>query len=150
MSDKLNTKQKKEWAYTLYTKENMVIQKQLAAKVGVSENTISRWVRDENWEKYRNNMLLTREEQMQNLLQELVELNESIQLKKAGSRYADSKEADVRRKIIKDIKDLETKANLSEIIQVSTRFTKWLSAFNLEKAKEVSDLLNSFIKENMK
>lgn len=150
MSDKLNTKQKKEWAYTLYTKENMVIQKQLAAKVGVSENTISRWVRDENWEKYRNNMLLTREEQMQNLLQELVELNESILLKPSGKRYADSKEADVRRKIIKDIKDLETKANLSEIIQVSTRFTKWLSAFNLEKAKEVSDLLNSFIKENMK
>lgn len=150
MSEKLNTKQKKEWAYTLYTKENMIIQKQLALKVGVSENTISRWVRDENWEKYRNNMLLTREEQMQNLLQELVELNESILRKPSGSRYADSKEADVRRKIIKDIKDLETKANLSEIIQVSTRFTKWLSAFNLDKAKEVSDLLNSFIKENMK
>jgi predicted RNA-binding protein len=150
MADKLNTKQKKEWAYTLYTKENMVIQKQLALKVDVSENTISRWVRDDNWEKYRNNMLLTREEQMQNLLQELVELNESILTKAVGKRYADSKEADVRRKIIKDIKDLETKANLSEIIQVSTRFTKWLSTFNLEKAKEVSDLLNSFIKENMK
>ncbi len=150
MAEKLTTQQKKEWAKTLYTKEGVTIQKQLAEKVGVSENTVSRWVRDEQWEKFRNNMLLTREEQMQNLLQELVELNEFIKDRPKGERFATSKEGDVRRKLIKDIKDLETKASLSETIHTATQFTKWLSALDLKKAKEVGDLFNSFIKEQMK
>lgn len=150
MADKLTTKQKKEWAFTLYTKEGMTNQKQLAEKVGVSENTMSRWVREEMWEKYRNNMLLTREEQMQNLLMELVEINEEIKGYDKGARYASSKLADVRRKLIRDIKDLETKANLSEIIHVGTNFLKFVSALDLQKAKEIGDLFNSFVKQNMK
>lgn len=149
MADKLTTKQKKEWAKTLYTKEGMTIQKHLAEKVGISENTISRWVREENWEKYRNNMLLTREEQMQNLLMELVEINETIKKNPVGKRYADSKLADVRRKLIKDIKELETKASVAEVIHTAQRFVKWVAVFDFETSKQIADLFNSFIKENL-
>lgn len=150
MADKLTTQQKKEWAKTLYTKEGMTVQKQLADKVGVSYNTVNRWVNEENWEKYRNNMLLTREEQMQNLLLELVEINEEIKSYDKGKRYAGSKLADVRRKLIKDIKELETKASIAEMIHTAQRFTKWVAATDIQKAKEIADLLNSFIKENLK
>lgn len=150
MADKLTTKQKKEWAKTLYTKEGITIQKHLAEKVGISENTISRWVREEEWEKWRNNMLLTREEQMQNLLMELVQINESIQKYAPGKRFADSKLADVRRKLIKDIKELETKASVAEMIHTAQAFIKFVSATDFEMAKTVATLFDSFIKSSLK
>ncbi len=150
MAEKLNTDQKKEWAKTLYTKEGITIQKQLADKVGVSENTMSRWVRDGEWEKLKNNMLLTREEQMQSLILELVEINAAIKMRDKGERYADSKLADIRRKLIRDIKDLETKAGVAELINSGQRFIKWVSIFDFEKSKEIAELYNSFIKENLK
>lgn len=134
----------------LYVKENVTVLKELALRVGVTPKTAAAWVNEGMWEKRRQNMLLTREEQMQNLLIELEELNNFIKTKKEGKRYADAKEADIRRKLIKDIKDLETKASISEIIETSKRFIRWLAAIDFEKSKEVANLLNAFIKDNLK
>ena len=150
MATALSNQQKKDWAKTLYLRENMTVQKELAARVGVNPNTIGRWIQDEGWEKLRSNVLMTREEQLQNLLTELEELNNFIKSKKDGLRFADSKEADVRRKLIKDIKDLETKASIAEIIETAKRFIRWVSAFDIDKGKEISGLFDSFIKENLK
>lgn len=144
---KLNSEQKKAWAKTLYTREQITNQKELAETVGVSQQTMSKWVNSENWESYRKNMLLTREEQLMKLLNELEQINNYISNKPEGTRFADNKEADIRRKLIRDIKDLETKASLAEIIETAKRFTRWLSPVNLQKAKEVSALFDDFIKD---
>lgn len=138
---------KKEHAYLLYTRDGITVHKELAERTGASAKSIGKWVKEENWEKYRQNMLLTREEQMQNLLVELAELNEFIKTKKEGKRFADSKEADVRRKLIRDIKDLETKASVSEIIQTAKRFITWIRQVDLDKAKEITNLFDAFIKD---
>lgn len=150
MANKVTNDQKRELAYMLYTKEGVTVIKELAARVGATAKTVSKWCEEGKWERRRQNMLLTREEQMQNLLIELEELNASIKLKAEGRRYADSKEADIRRKLIKDIKELETKASVSEIIETQTRFIKWLHAFNPSKAKEVTALADAFIKDCLK
>lgn len=147
--EKLTNKQKKDWAKTLYLKERLT-QKELAGRVGVSENTISKWVNDEGWEKLRKNMMLTREEQMQLMLNELEALNTFIQKKPAGERFADSKEANIRRNLVKDIKELETKASLAEIIETGKRFIKWLSVADIKKAREIADLFDAFIKDNLR
>ena len=149
MATQLSNQQKKDWAKTLYLKENLT-QNVIAARVGVNPNTITRWKDEEGWDRLRSNMLMTREEQLNNLLMELEELNNFIQSKKDGMRFADSKEADVRRKLIKDIKDLETKASIAEIIETAKRFIRWISAFDLEKGKDISSLFDAFIKENLK
>lgn len=149
-TNKLNNDQKKELAYMLYTKEGVTVHKVLAKRVDATPKTISKWIVEGKWEKRRQNMLLTREEQMQNLLIELEELNAYIKTKPEGKRFADSKEGDIRRKLIKDIKDLETKASVSEIIGTCKRIVQWLAPIDFEKSKQVADIFNSFIKDNLK
>jgi uncharacterized protein YjcR len=85
----MNNQQRKDWAKTLYLKEDVTVQKELAERVGVNPNTVGRWIKDEGWEKLRMNLLMTREEQLQNLYAELKELNEFIKDKKPGKRFAD-------------------------------------------------------------
>lgn len=147
--DKLTNKQKKDWAKSLFVNEKLT-QKELAARVGTSENTISKWVNEGEWEKLRKNIILTREEQMQLMITELEALNEFIQKKPLGERFADSKEANVRRNLVKDIKELETKASIAEIIEAGKRFTKWLSVSDLGKAREFANLFDAFIKDNLR
>lgn len=150
MAKKPSNNPKRDHAFMLYTREGITVHKVLSDRTGASAHSISRWIKDEGWEKYRQNMLLTREEQMQNLLIELANLNESIKLKAEGMRYADSKEADIRRKLIRDIKDLETKASIAEIIGTGKRIIQWLTPIDLEKAKLITETFDSFIKDCLK
>jgi transposase len=146
----LTIRERKEWAKTIYVNEPHITQKALAARVDVSENSIGKWIREGEWDKLRKNLLLTREEQLHKLLNELEELNNYIQTKNEGHRFADAKEADVRRKLIKDIKDLETKASIAETVSVCSRIVEWMSKSDLEKAKELASLFDSFIKHHLK
>ncbi|WP_143960237.1 MerR family transcriptional regulator [Litoribacter populi] len=144
----LTNAQKKDWAKTLITKEKLT-QKEAALKVGVSPQTMNKWYKEEGWEKLQRNFLLTREEQMSLLLEELVEINEFVKTKEAGQRFADSKLGDVRRKLVKDIKELETSAALPEIIHACTQLLEFIRKVDLEKAQELSRYVDAFIKSKL-
>ena len=45
----LSNSQKKEWAQTLYLRENLT-QAEIAERVGVSRVTISNWIKAGKWE----------------------------------------------------------------------------------------------------
>lgn len=139
-----------EYAKLLYVRENISSQTELAQKVGVTVKTIAQWINDGNWERYKRNLVLTRNEQMALLLEELEELNSVIQNKEQGKRYADYKESNIRRNLIKDIKELETKASVSEAINALTGFLNFMRSQNLEKAQEVSHWVDVYIKDKMK
>jgi len=141
---------KKEHAKLLYIKENIDSQKEIADRVGVSEKTISRWIEQEAWRKLKRNIILTREEQMINLMDELAEINESIKNKKEGARFADHKEAQVRRQLVKDIKDLETKAMLPEIINSLTQFLDFVRRQDIDDTKLLAGYVDHFIKEKLR
>lgn len=140
----------KEYAKLLYIKENITSQTELAGRVGVTPKTIAGWIAEGNWERYKRNFLLTRNEQMAILLEELEELNAKIQQKEQGERYADYKESNIRRNLIKDIKELETKASVGEAINALTGFLEFIRSENLEKAQEFSHWIDSYIKDKMK
>lgn len=148
----LSIKERKEWAKSIYLAEPQITQKALAVRVGVSENTIGKWIKESNpnWDSLRINLTLTREEQYQCILLELKQLNQSIADKPEGKKFADAKEADARRKMIKDLKDLETKASISETVSVCSRIVNWLSKTDLETTKQVAEIFDAFIKENMR
>ncbi|MFJ1323633.1 transcriptional regulator [Capnocytophaga canis] len=139
-----------EYAKLLYVRENITSQTELAQKVGVTVKTIAQWINDGNWERYKRNLVLTRNEQMALLLEELEELNSVIQNKEEGKRYADYRESNIRRNLIKDIKELETKASVSEAINALTGFLNFMRSQNLEKAQEVSHWVDVYIKDKMK
>lgn len=84
------------------------------------------------------------------LLEELEELNNVIQNKEEGKRYADYKESNIRRNLIKDIKELETKASISEAINALTGFLDFMRITDLDKSKEISHWVDMFIKHKLK
>lgn len=145
---KLTMQQKKDFAKILITKERLS-QKEAAERVGVSAVTMNKWHQSEGWEKLQRNFLITREEQMANLLNELVAINEHIKTFAEGKQFADSKLGDVRRKLVKDIKELETKAALPEIIHACHGLMEFIRKVDLEKAQEMSKYVDGFIKSKL-
>lgn len=137
-----------DYAKILCVKEK-ITQKEAAQRVGVSTKTLNNWYNDGNWSKLSKNFLLTREERMADLLDELTELQNFIKSKEKGERFANSKEADIRRKLIRDISELETKAALPEIIHASQSLMEFIRKIDLEKAQELANYVDAFIKSKL-
>lgn len=136
---------KKDYAKLLYVRENITNQDVLAEKTGVSKKTLGKWISEGNWKSLKKNLLITRQEQYNNLLEELEHLNDHI--KTLPAKFADSKLGDTRRKLIKDIKDLEVeKIGVSEVISVIVRLLEFSRKDNHENAILVSQVCDKFIK----
>jgi len=147
MANLTNT-QKKEWAKTLYLKENLT-QQEIADRVGVSRVSISNWMRAGKWEEQKVGITLTREEQIANLYRQVAEINKAILEKPEGERFANSTEADILGKLSAAIRKMETDVGIADIISVITQFIEFLRPLDLEKAKEVTRLADAFIKSKL-
>ena len=77
MTKDLSNTQKKEWAKTLYLKENLT-QQEIADRVGVARVTVNRWIADGKWVKQKVGLTHTREEQESNLYRQVAEINSKI------------------------------------------------------------------------
>lgn len=99
-------KQKKEWAKMLYLKEHLT-QAEVAERVGVSKQTLCKWVKTEKWEELKASVSLTREEQLANLYRQVAEINKAIAGREEGERFATSKEADTINKLAAAIEKME-------------------------------------------
>lgn len=145
----LTAKQKKEWAKTLYIKENLT-QAEIAGKVGVSRQTIIRWIKEEKWETLKTNLTLTREEQIGMLYRQVTEINNAIAARSEGERFANSKEADILGKLASAINKMESEVGIKDICEVGTKFIEWLRPVDLDKAKDIAAIYDAFIKDNLR
>ena len=82
----------------LYLKEHLT-QAEVAERVGVSKQTLCKWVKTEKWEELKTSVSLTREEQLANLYRQVAEINKAIAGREEGERFATSKEADTINKL---------------------------------------------------
>ena len=140
MADLTNA-QKKEWAKTLYLKENLT-QQEIADRVGVSRVSVSNWVRAGKWEEQKVGLTLTRQEQVANLYRQVAERPE-------GERFPSSKEADILGKLSAAIRNMEQEVGIADIISVLTGLIDWVRAADLEKAKEITRLADAYIKDKL-
>ena len=147
MADLTNA-QKKEWAKTLYLKENLT-QQEIADRVGVSRVSVSNWVRAGKWEEQKVGLTLTRQEQVANLYRQVAEINKAIQSREEGKRYATPSEADTLGKLAATIKKLESDVGISDIISVGMRFSDWLRPQDPDMTKTFIRLFDQFIKDNL-
>ena len=147
MADLTNA-QKKEWAKTLYMRENLT-QQEIAERVGVSRVTVSNWVRAGKWEEQKAGLTLTRQEQVANLYRQVAEINRAISARAEGERFPNSKEADMLGKLAAAIRNMEQETGIADIISVLTGFIEWLRPFDLEKAKELTRLADAYIKDKL-
>lgn len=132
-------------AKILYAREHLD-GKVVAKKVGVSEKTMSEWVNKFGWRNLRKRLLITKEEQINNLYEQLEELNNKIRSKPEGQRYADTKEADVQIKTTSAIRNLETDLNLADKIEAGMQFIKYAQKVSaLEVTIQITDLWHDFI-----
>ncbi len=147
MADLTNA-QKKEWAKTLYLRENLT-QQEIADRVGCSRVTVSNWVRAGKWEEQKVGITLTRQEQVGNLYRQVAEINRSIADRPEGERFATSKEADILDKLAAAISKMEQEIGIADTISVLTSFIEWLRPLDLEKAKEITRFADAYIKDKL-
>lgn len=144
----INNSQKKQWAQTLYLRENLT-QLEIAERVGVSRVTVSKWVRDGKWEEQKAGLTLTRQEQVTNLYRQVAEINRTIATRPEGERFPNSKEADILGKLSAAIRNMEQETGIADVISVLTSFIEWLRPLDLDKAKELTRLADAFIKDRL-
>lgn len=147
MAKALTNQQKKDWAKLLFMQGELQNQ-QIAEKVGINRATISRWVKEENWEMLRAAVTTTREEQIRNLYMQLAEINKVIAARE--NKYATSVEADIINKISGTIEKMEGDFNIADIISVSKQMLVWLRKRDPEKAIELSFYFDEFVKERLR
>lgn len=147
MADLTNA-QKKEWAKTLYLRENLT-QQEIADRVGCSRVTVSNWVRAGKWEEQKVGITLTRQEQVANLYRQVAEINRSIAERPEGERFATSKEADILGKLAAAISKMEQEIGIADTISVLTGLIEWLRPHDIEKAKEITRIADAYIKDKL-
>lgn len=147
MADLTNA-QKKEWAKTLYLRENLT-QQEIADRVGCSRVTVSNWVRSGKWEEQKAGITLTRQEQVANLYRQVAEINLAIAGRPEGERYATSKEADILGKLAAAISKMEQEIGIADTISVLTGLIEWVRPHDIGKAKELTGIADAYIKDKL-
>ena len=144
----LTSRQKKDFAKSIYLGEELT-QEEIAERVGVKRQTVSRWIKEGNWERHKVSITITREEQLKNLYLQLSELNAAINKKPAGERFANAVESDTISKISNAIKKMETDVGLADILSVFKSFVKWLRTYDMVRSKENVPLLDAYVKSKL-
>jgi transposase-like protein len=150
MNQRLSLDQKKELAKILYIKDSGMTLAEIAGKVGLTEETLRRWVKQEGLEQMRESELAGRAEQLRILNRQLNALNTAIEQKPPDARYPDSKQADILSKIAAAIKGLENEVNLTAAIDVGKAFITYVREVDFENLRLVLMLYDGYIKTLVK
>jgi len=119
-------------------------QKEIALKLGVSTVTMSKWKSNGEWDTIKTNLLTSKNKRLSELYDELAEFNRMIKDKK-DYKVTTSKEADARRKLIKDISELERKYNIGQTISIGRDFSLFVKDIDFEFSQKAVTYFDSFI-----
>lgn len=142
-------KQKKEYAQVLYLKTPYT-QKEIAVRVGVTEKTLGKWIKEGDWEMLKSSLIITKEQELRRMYHQLNELNNNIAGRTEGERYATSKEADIISKLSAAIKSLERDTSIADVVDVFIDFSNWLKEADFEMAQKFIGLQDEFVKHKLK
>jgi len=120
-------------------------QKEIACKIAVSEQTISKWSKADHWENLKKNLVNSKSERLSELYDELMAFNMMIKNREEGFRFPTSKEADVRRKLIRDISELERKYNIGQTTVIARDFVTFCRDIDLDFAQKANEYFDLFI-----
>lgn len=98
----LNREQKKDYAKKLFLTEKGITQKEIAHRTGVTEATVCRWIAAENWETQRVSLLMTKDEQLSMMYQQLnAEKNKEMPNNRTYLKYYEGETIVVIAKVVK-------------------------------------------------
>lgn len=152
----------------LSKKENLTV-KEIAERVGVRPSTVSNWIKRGNWKKLRQSLMVTRQQQISDMYDQLEILNNHIKTRpviydtpdklpkgkckedypiKVGN-FPNSKEANTQISITNNIKKLETETSIAEIYEVATSFCDFVKPQDFDLYKTLVPLFDTFIQEKI-
>ena len=137
---------KKGIAKSLYLDGNYT-QEEIADKVGITRQTVSRWIKAENWEEIKASVTITPAQIIAQWNRQIVEINKKINARPDGERFATTQEADALSKLAGSIKKLEADIGVPDCVSVAMRFLSWLRPLDIEAAKQFNNLFDAFIKD---
>lgn len=144
--NQMSISSKKEFAKILYIRERLT-NKEVAARVGVGEHTVGRWVQENGWEKLRRSLLVTKQEQIAQLYGQLESL--SVLVSTQESKVPDSKQADIYVKLTTAIRNLETEINIGDAIEIGMEFLDYVRQNAPDQVGQVADMFDSYIKKRI-
>ena len=139
---------KKGIAKSLYLDGNYT-QEEIADKVGTTRQTVSRWVKTENWDTLKASVSITPAQIIAQWNRQIVEINKKINDRPEGERFATTQEADALSKLAGAIKKLEADVGVPDCVSVAMRFLSWLRPLDIEAAKQFNILFDAFIKDHV-
>lgn len=146
----LKNADKQYLAKILFTTQQLD-QKAVAARVGVSENTMSKWVNDFNWKALRNRLATGKQQLLNDFYEELEELQNKIREREKGERYSNTKEADIKVKLTAAIRTLETDLGIADLSDAGMKFIKHLQTIvPHDEVMHIADLWNGFMHASVK
>ncbi len=137
---------KKGIAKSLFLDGNYT-QEEIAAKIGTTRQTISRWIKEGAWEELKASVSITPDQIIVQLNAQIIEINNNINSREEGKRFATPAEADAINKIAGSIKKLATDIGVPDCVSVAMRFLSWLRPLDAEAAKTFNNLFDAFIKD---
>ncbi len=136
----------KEYAKLLFTSSNES-QKVIAARVGVTEKTLGKWVAEGMWHSYRKSLLTSKKDQLSRLYDILSNVTSKIE---NADGIGDTKLADMMIKYTAAIRNLEVETNTAQIMDSMKMFITWMLTNDAEQAKNIIELADAFIQEKLK
>lgn len=136
----------REFARILYVSERITA-KEIAERVKVSEKTIGSWIEKFGWDKLRQSLLTTRQNQLVHWYNQLDAINTDIATRNPPIPV--SKEADTMSKITANIKSLETQIGLGEYVEVGTKLLTFIQDIDLNDARRFKNYLDEFINSKL-
>lgn len=120
-------------------------QKVIAEKVGVSAQTITKWVNDGDWQAARSAANITRPELVNKILKSIDVLIEDLVNEPSPEKTAAA--ADKLVKFAATIERLDKKTSVVDIIEVFMAFSKWLQyrmSFDPNVTPELIQTINKY------
>jgi hypothetical protein len=143
----------KEFAKLIYITEKNATNKLIAARTGISEKTIGKWVKDYKWVAERTSLLTSKSEHIRRLYDILKNVIDQIeaQIKEKGPAAIamQSTLADMVSKYTAAIRKLENDTNMSDIIDACTQVLAFTQKYYSADLKVVTNILDAFVQSKL-
>ena len=142
---KVDAERIKREAYKYYV-EHGLEQKEISAITKVSENTISKWKKDGEWDKDKELTNFEPKKLMLRVTKQYTRLLDIIDSRDAPEDVATTKEADILSKLSDSVKKLQNEILFGHKTEVGKLFVSYLMrVYDKETAVQIMDLWHEFI-----
>ena len=138
--------EQREHARLLYVNERITL-KEVPERVNVTEKTIGKWCKEDNWDDLRKSLLSTRQAQITRWYKMLDTVTSVIE---SRNNIPTSQEADMMSKVTGNIKSLEVEIGLGEIVETGKKLITFIQQVNLDDAKLFKNYFDEYINNRLK